>query len=319
FTNEAAWRRFEQFVVGHSGNSSALRLPFKFADWLGFRYVSLTAFVIVLDGKVSSVSYAIASEDAAPRILGNLVSVRGAHGYWLDHRLPVWVSSAEDQSPNYRIKETARHPYGGETIESSLEISYSSDATRDEKEHAFQADLSCFWSYRSCRNGREILPLVWQDRNSINAAALARLKSANPCPNGVLEGRVRSLPDLDVSLVEVFNSRSGWNDGADGELYWTPTSAYFYRVLEVFVGEAGPRRAQPFLHTFKIPSPVDPQEKLPDPSVAAVPASARMILFGNDEFESCSIVTATDSAEAAVRAAVPAPRRREDQIVTGAF
>ncbi|MGH9740722.1 MAG: hypothetical protein ACRD51_00035, partial [Candidatus Acidiferrum sp.] len=315
FTNEPSYLRFLRFFSDHQWlpKSSALR----WADWLGFHYMSLDAGAVLLDGKVSSVNYAVASEDTAPRVLGNIVSIRSAHGYWLEHRLPVWVSSAEDQSPDYRIKETTRRPSGGKTIESSLEISYSLDAPPTGIEHAFQADLGCFWSYRGCRNGREILPLVWQDRNSINAAALARLESANPCPDSVLEGRVRSLPDVDVYLAAVFNSRAGWNEGADGELYWTPTSEYYYRVLEVLVGEFEPRRDRPFLHTFKIASPVNPKQELSDPSVAEVQASERMILFGNDEFESCSIVPATDSAEAAVRAAVLPAKRREDQIVTG--
>jgi hypothetical protein len=314
FTNESSWLHLERFVSRDAGSRSWL---LKLADWTGFRYVSLTANVVVLGEKVSSVRYAIASEFAAPRVLGNLVSVRSVHGYWLDHRLPLLISTTDDQSPDYRIKESVRRPSEFESIESSVAVSYSFDAPPEKLANAFKPDLRCFWSAGGCRNWREILPLVRQDEKTIKEAALARLESSDPCPASLLAARARYLPDLNVSLVEVTKSGPGYAPGADGFLYWTPTSLHSFRVLELITGQLGPRSPSPFLHTLTIASPVDAKQKIPDPSVVAIQNGGRMLMFGNHSFESCSIVTATDSAEAAVRGAVPAPKRSEDQIVTG--
>ena len=317
FTNEADWLRFERLTGAGSPGSISPRL-LKWADWLGFRFMSLSANVIVLDGKVSSIRYSVASEYTVPQVIGNIVSVRSVHGYWLEHRQPLYVTSTEDQSPSYRIKESLRHPWAFEPIESVIDVSYAYDTEPDKIAHVFQVDLRCFWSVHGCRNGREVLPLVWQDENAIKEATAARLASNDPCPDSLLAARVRYLPDLDVSLVEVTNSGPGYAPGADGFLYWTPPAMHSFRVLDLITGELG-RRQSPFLHTLTITSPMDPKQKIPDPSVAAIQKGGRMLMFGNHAFESCSIVTATDSAEAAVRAAVPAPRRREDQIVRGLF
>ncbi len=314
FTNESAWLRFEGLFTGSPSPRSISQGPLKWANWLGFRFIGLSANVIILDGKVSSIRYSVASEYTAPSVFGDIVSVRSVHGFWLDHRLPLYVTSTEDQSPSYRVKESSRRPWAPDPIESALEVSYAYDADPEKIAHVFQADLRCFWSMRGCRNGREVLPLVSQDEDGIKEATAARLASNDPCPEGLLAARIRYLPDLDVSLVEVTNSGPGYAPGADGFLFWTPTSLHSFRVLELISGQLGPRR-DPFLHTLTIPSPMDPKQKIPDPSVAAIQKGGRMLMFSNHSFESCSIVTATDSAEAAVRAAVPAPRRREDQIV----
>jgi hypothetical protein len=314
FTNERSWLHLERFVSRGAGSRRSL---LKLADWAGFHYVSLTANVIVLDGKVSSVRYSVASEFAAPRVLGDLVSVRSVHGYWLDHRLPLLISSTDDQSPDYRIKESVHRPSEFESIESSLAVSYAFDASREKIANVFKPELSCFWRAAGCRNWREILPLVSQEETAIKKATLTRLQSGDPCPDSLLAARIRYLPDLDVSIVEVTNSGPGYAPGANGFLYWTPTAQHTFRVLELITGQLGPRSPGPFLHTLTIASPVDPKQKIPDPSIAAIQNGGRMLMFGNHSFESCSIVTATDSAEAAVRAAVSAAKRSEDQIVTG--
>lgn len=313
FTNESAWRRFEQFASDHPDQWFSHKWMFQFADWLGFRYMRLGASVVVLDGKVSSVYYAVASEDVAPRVLGNLVAVRSVHGYWMERRMPLSVTSAEDQSPMYKVKETAHRPSGDESIETSLEISYGFDAPPEMTAHAFQADLRCFWGVRGCRNGREILLLAWQDKHAIEAAALARLQSNDPCPDNVLEGRMRYLPDVDVFLVEVTNTFEENVHAAKGVV---SNQATYYRVLELLHGEMGIPQVL-FYNRINIPSPVDPAQRIPNPNGAPNNPGDRLLIFGNHNFDSCGIVRATPSAESTVRATEPIQKRREDQIVTG--
>src|ERR1700761_283627 len=99
---------------------------------------------------------------------------------------------------------------------------------------------------RGCDSVQQVAPQLWKDRNTIEEAAAARLRSRNPCPDEMLAERVRTLLDLKV----VFGQR--------------------------------------FLY------------------------------FTGANFQTCQIVPATPSAEAAVRNASPAPRRAEDAAPIGA-
>jgi hypothetical protein len=313
FTNESAWARLGQLTMYRPGQAFSREWIRKWADWLGFRYMALGASVIVFDGKVSSIRYGVASEFVAPRSFGDIVSVRSVHGYWMEHRMPPWVTSADDQSPRYRVKETAHRPAGDESIESSLEVSYAFDAPPEMTVHSFQIDLHCFWSARGCRNGREILPLAWQDKNSIEAAALARLQSDHPCPDSVLEGRMRYLPDVDAFLVEVTNSMV---ENMSAAREFDSNQATYYRVLKRLRGESRTPSGI-FLDRTTIPSPGDPRQEIPNPTEARDKAGDRLIIFSSHHFDSCSVLVATPSAESIIRATEPAPRRREDQILSG--
>jgi len=313
FTNESAWLRFAKLAAFDPGPGPQNSPALKVAGWLGFHYMSLAVSAVVADGKVSSIEYGVASEHTAPRVLGDLVSFRSVHGYWLEHRSPLNVTSADDQSPSYRVKETTRRPSAHTSIDSSLEISFAFDAPAETTEHAFQAQLSCFWSSGGCRSGREILPLAWQDKNSTDAAALARLQSDDPCPDSILAGRVRYLPDVDILLVEV-TSASPLRGSLAGGFHYQGSNSY--RVLELLRGEMHLPTGFIF-NKLTIPSPMDPKQQIPNPVHTLSQPGERLILFGNHNFDSCAAVPDTDSAEALVRATEPAPRRREDQIVAG--
>lgn len=72
---------------------------YEVADLLGYRYLTFSAGVIVLDGKVSSVRYAIANELVFPRQIGEIVSAKSVHGFWRPYRRGVPVTSADDEKP----------------------------------------------------------------------------------------------------------------------------------------------------------------------------------------------------------------------------
>ena len=185
---------------------AVLDLPLKIAYVLGLRHLSFAADVTVLDGTVSSVQYHLEPDVFVGWPLSYLVVARSTHGFWRNRGL-VPVSSPDDESPAYRFGALAG---GGSFIagaDSSIGVAYTPDAPREKVLQAFQVDLSCFWSLRGCDSVRQVVPLLWKDRQEILDATAARLTLENPCPDGILAGRVRSLPDLNVALLEVVSSR----------------------------------------------------------------------------------------------------------------
>jgi len=154
--------------------------------------VSFDATVTLLDGKVSSVSYGVADRLGFPRAVFQLVSVKSAHSFWSSHQSGFEVQSTDDESPQFRVNG----------YEHGIRVSYTFDAERDLILHAFHVDLSCFWGLRGCRHVRQIAPLLWQDKNAIKTATLARLQSMEPCPDRILDCRLRYLADVSLLLLE---------------------------------------------------------------------------------------------------------------------
>lgn len=204
------------------------------------------------------------------------------------------MSSADDESPEYRVGGDAK----------GLLVAYTPDAPRDLVSNAFQLDLSCFWDFRGCALVRDVAPLLWRDKQAIEARTAARPQSqANRCPDWVLAGRVRTLPDLNVYLLEAIGSRRAAGD--------TPTPN-FRLLTEVLHGS-------PYGHWTDIlddrffPWPADRAGRIPAPVAPSLKPGDRVLAFTGARFESCRMVPDTPSAEAAIRSAVPAPRRIEDE------
>jgi hypothetical protein len=101
--------------------------------------------------------------------------------------------------------------------------------------HVFHVHLRCFWSLFGCRHARQIAPLLWQDKNSIEAATLARLNSNDPCPDRILAGRVKYLLDMGVVLLESngFKTESVNEEGLRVDENWTN-----YKLIEVLRGRS---------------------------------------------------------------------------------
>jgi|SRR5271157_466738 len=275
------------------GQGEPWTVPLRAAYWLGFRYVEFGAAVHVLDGRVSSVHYVVGRDMLFGWPHPSLISVRSAHGFWMNRAFPVPVSSADDESPEYRVSGDAK----------GLLVAYTPEAPRELVSHAFQLDLSCFWDLRGCGLVRDVAPLLWRDKQAIEARTAARLQGhANQCPDSVLAARVRTLPDLNVYLLEVIGPRRGSGD--------TPKTNL--RLLTEV------RRGSPYgpwtdiLDDRFFPWPADLAERLQDPVATSLKPGDRVLAFTGARFESCRMVPDTPSAVAAVRAAVPAPRRIED-------
>jgi len=314
-SNEFDWLLFDRFAFERPAEMLPGTWLFTVADWLGYRYLRFRGGVILLDGKVSSIGYGIAPALGFPMQVSEIVAVRSVHGFWSQRRRSIEVTSGDDESPQYRIEggnePTGVKPGGGNQF---LRITYTFDAPADLTSRAFNADLSCFWGLFGCRSAGQIAPRALQDKQAIDAAVVARLKSTEPCPDRILAGRVRYLPDLDLLLLEMTNSRTERinEEGQDLDEFYSD-----YRVVENLRGSSQ-RTWNSVRYRDWIPSPTDPTQRIFNRAKYTPPGPGnRELMFTNFVFDSCALIPATPSALSIVRGAAPAPRRAEDETVYG--
>jgi hypothetical protein len=307
-SNDLDWMRFESFAVRFSDPIYWKDRPptgwiFTIADLLGYRYVYFSAGVTLLDGKVSGIGYGVGNKLEFPRELANIVSVASAHGYWAPHQHGFEVSSTKDESPSFDVQGNDRW----------LRVSYSADTSPKLRSHLFRVDLNCFWGPIGCRHPRQIAPLLWEDENEIEATTIARLQSNDPCPDRILAGRVRYLPDVDISLLEPtgYGSKSVNEEGLLVNEIWT-----HYKVIEVVRGRPS-NSWESVKSSATIPYPGDYFRRLPNMASRLNNPGGKVLAFSNINFDSCRLVPATPSALSIVRNAIPAPRRAEDEAVAG--
>jgi len=267
----------------------AMSLPFKVAYVLGWRHLTFEAWASVSDGVVSVTGYRIEPDFFLGWPASDLVVAHSVHGFWARHAIPVPVASIDDESPDFRFGGISGRFSSFAGDDAGIGVAYTASAPPELVSHVFRFDLSCFWGIRGCDSVRQVVPFLWADRRAIRIRTAARLASENPCPDQILAGRVRTLPDLNVALLDVVSSRSAGTD---------------YRLREVIRG--GPEG--PLIEMGEIENPMPP----PHPNLGD-----RFLYFSGAHFDSCRIVPATPSAEAAVRKTAPAPRRKEDEVSFG--
>jgi hypothetical protein len=275
------------------------------ADWFGYRFMSFDASVLVQDGKVSQVEYGLANQWVRPQYagyVGYIVSARSVHAFWLPRQIPFGVSSEDDESPQYR-------PRGDKN---GLYVVYTSDAPSKLTGHAFQLTLRCYWGLRGCNDAREIAPALWQDSQAIQHATYQQLISEK-CPDSIIEGRMRYLPDITVLLLKVTHSRRvEVNEEGDKAEDWFTD----YKLKEVIRGQSsGSWKNVRFRRT--IPSLQDPTRPMANQIFPPTKIGTPVLFFGNPKFYSCRFIPATPSALEIVRKTAPSLKRREDEIPMG--
>jgi len=311
-SNESSWMKFGRFIgpfIQCCVNTKFTREGYEqnwiltLTDLLGYRYVYFEASVVSLDGKVSKISYGIADRLGFPRLAAEIVSVKSAHSFWAPYRSGFEVSSTDDESPQFRVVGTAHN----------LDVSYTYDAPHNMTAHAFQVNLSCFWGLRGCHHVRQIVPLLWQDKNAIEAATLVRLQSQNPCPDRILSGRVQYLPDAGILLLESKGVKAGSLTRAGQRV---EGNVIEYKALEALRGGLSIDLESAW-GTDTVPFPGDYTRRIPNKGLRWAKAGERVLAFSNLRFDSCRIIPATSTALSAIKNAAPAPRRIEDQSVWG--
>jgi len=288
-----------------------LSVPLKAVYVLGWRQLSFSASVTVLSGTVSSTWYGLEPDVPISYPLSYFVVARSVHGFSMGGPRPLPVHSTDDEKPEFRFGIVAGQFSLLQGADSSIGVAYTADAPRDLVSHAFQGDLTCYWGIRGCDSVRQVVPLLWKDRREIESATQQRLSSGNPCPDRILARRVRYLSDLNVTVLEVTASREEEfnHEGDRSDEIITD-----YQLKEVIRGHPeGPWTG--IARRSTIPWPASPGGQMPNRVQPFDPRPGeRYLYFSGADFDSCRIVAATPSAEAAVRNAIPAPRRVEDEV-----
>jgi hypothetical protein len=302
------------FLV-HISNESDLWLSWLFnlrvewlghvADSLGYRFISFDGSVLVRDGKVTHVEYGLANQWVRPQFAGYtgyIVSARSVHGYWIDHRVHLLVSSQDDASPQYRPSGNA----------SGLYATYTADAPSEGMQHVFQLNLRCFWGLRGCDDARDIAPGLWQDIQSIEHHTYQQLISGK-CPDSIVEGRMRYLPDVTVFLLEVIASRRiVVNEEGDRAEDWFTD----YKVKDAIRGKSTESwksiRFRQTISALDDPTRIMANQIWPETKIGSL-----VLFFETPKFHTCRLIPATPSALEVVRKMPIAPKRAEDEIPWG--
>jgi hypothetical protein len=307
-SNESSWMEFARLISPFASccvNTTYTKDGYEhnwilaLTNLLGYRYVYFGASVVLLNGRVSSISYGVQDRLGFPRQVGMILAVKSVHSIWAAYRRGFEVSSTDDESPQFRVRHGT----------SNLSVAYTFDAPPDLVAHAFKVDLSCFWSIRRCLTPANIAPSLAQDEERIQSAALARLKSTDPCAARIVAGRTRYLTDVSVSLIE----SEGWRhepmnvEGSLGNRTVTD-----FKLIEVLRGF--PVRSLKSVEVRpSVPFPGDYTKQLPNPGPQWPERGKQILLFSNHSFDSCQLVPAVPEAIAVVRNARPTPKRVEDQ------
>lgn len=207
-----------------------------------------------------------------------MVSASSAHGFWIDRRVPFLVSSQDDESPQYRPRGNA----------SGLFVTYTADAPSTATQHVFELNLQCFWGLRGCVDAREIAPALWRDIQSIQHDTHQKLISGW-CPDSIVEGRMRYLPDITVSLLEVTGSRriEVNEDGDRSEDSFTD-----YKLKQVIRGKtSGPWKNIRFRQT--IPALDDPSQIMPNQTWPETKIGTLVLFLEAPKFHSSRFIPAT--------------------------
>jgi len=323
YLTEKDWKAngssFRSYYVHISNESDGLPWPYglthsyalalwlgRVGDLLGYRYISFDAGVLVQDGKVSQADYGLANQWMRPQAagyVGYIVTARSVHGFWLPYQSGgLEVTSVDDDSPQYRPRRW------GNTVA----VIYTSDAPPEVTKRIFDLDLSCFWGLHGCTDAADIVPDVSQDVETIQKATYGQLIS-DKCPDSIIDGRMRYLPDVSVLLLEVTGSRrlEVNEEGGRAEDWFTD-----YKLKEAIRGKGfGSWTNVRFQRT--IPSPMDPTRQIANQIWPETKIGQKVLYFGGTGFYSCRFIPATTSALAIVRNAPVPVKRPEDQIPRG--
>jgi hypothetical protein len=285
--------------------SEELMLCFEhIADWLGYRFINFDAGVLVQDDKVSQVEYGL-NQYARPQYagyIGYLVSARSVHGFWLPRQKGFEVSSVDDFSPQYRPRRWGN----------TLSVIYTPDAPPETTKRVFDLDLACFWRFRGCEDAADVAPGISDDVQRIQKATYRQL-IFEKCPDSIVEGRMRYLPDISILLLEVTGSRRVEVNEEGG---WAEDWLTDYKLREVIRGQnSGSWKNVRFRPM--IPSPTDPTRQIANQIWPATKIGSQVLYFGGLGFDSCRFIPATPSALEIVRNTPVPMKRAEDQIPRG--
>jgi hypothetical protein len=256
---------------------------------LGLHIWNFGAKVVVRGGRVHDIYYYLMVDDGTGEYPGT-ISLKASSLRGSNRRVR---NLFRDESPDFQISTYRKWP------DLNLTVIFAPTASPELVHQAFDLRLGCMLQL-GCRTARQILPLVWDDKQKIEAAAHARMKSSDPCPNRILPRRARDIPN--ILLAEVERVRPGLETSYD-QLYQVAD----YRLLEVLKGVPnlpvkgkGVRHRSTILGTYNVPNP----------ALNLLRPGERVLMFTDADgvlVEPCEIVAATPGALQTIRSALASP------------
>ena len=271
--------------------------------WLGYRVARFSADVELNEGRVHKLDYSLLVGNVNLKCRGIvLANAKGIQGFpfgrvlwsvnqeeFSDGRIP----ENEDESPDYQVTWTPIYK-GSANAGIGLNVAFTLAAPAGLVRHAFDLHLNCIWHLTGCGSARDLLPLAWDDKLGIESAALARMKSSNPCPDRILQRRARD--SLDIILAEVTrllpNLKSDWL----GECRRAD-----FRLVQVLKGKLD-RKLEGALLPITIGTQ-DHNPRIPNPVIPYLHPGSKLLMF-SENYEPCQIVAATPSALQTIQTAL---------------
>jgi hypothetical protein len=279
------------------------RFHSKVGYWLGYRVTRFSADVELSEGRVHKLYFSLMVSNGNLWIDRTvLVNVSGIQGFpfgrvlwsvnerdFSDGRLP----EVEDESPDYRVTSIPIWK-GPANAMVGLSVAFTPGAPAQLARHAFELQLNCIWRLNGCTSTRDLLPLAWEDKLRIESAALARMKSSNPCPDRILPRRARDSPD--IILAEVTRLLPSDKNDLLGECRRAD-----FRLVQVLKGKLN-RKLEGVLLPIRIGTQ-DPNLRIPNPVIPYVRPGSKLLMF-SENYEPCQIVAATPSALGTIQSAL---------------
>ena len=174
----------------------AMDFPTRIAYVLGWRHLAFWASIRVSNGKVSEMGYWLLPDVFVGWPASYFVSAQTVRGYLRAHHIPIQVASVGEESPDFRFGEFASQfswLAGADRVIAA--VAYTPTAPPDMVAHLFQRGPHLLLGERGCDSVRQVVPLLWQDRERLvrrprrvlHPAILARTNSS---PGGSAHSRI---------------------------------------------------------------------------------------------------------------------------------
>ena len=265
------------------------------AFWIGLRFARFSAYVEFKDGKVHCLDYTLGVANAG-RLIPEMpfLIIQSARS-----NKNSFMPEIDDESPEYRVTESRNSSSGMSAI--GLNVVYTPGAPATLVRNAFDLHLNCVWQLRGCTSTRQFLPSTWQYKTAMESARIARLQSADPCPDRLLPRHVRESST--ILLAEVARLLPNFNSEFLGECRIVD-----YRLLQVLKGK-GDRQLEHVLHPVTLSWRYS-ETKLANPAIRLLYLGSKVLIFSDYPSalaSPCEIVAATPTALQTIETVLASP------------
>ena len=259
---------------------------FAMMNALALRYMSLSAHVEIKSGQVSRLWYQLILSRPVRTYPGALFVSVSSKTHFSDSLDPYL-----DQSSDYDVRHHFKAP------EWNTGVYFTSNTPPELLHDAFNLHLGCVWSLVGCLAANDVLPEAEVDRQRIEKAAIARMRSTDQCPDRILSRRARDIADIVLVEVKDVDSKASVDS--------TCLECQFasFRQLEVLKGNP----KWPLDRIGVTPTSRWGDYQVPNSALGLLQPQRRVILFSKPGMfvgYPCQMVRGTDKAVATLKQAI---------------